>query len=100
MWYLERFSGASGLADFHSISPCGSSIGPGTWRAGVPKPEVINGRKMAAVCGVNPKAFRVEHGRLSGGEEWRKDSTNPPVKSSQVTKEGGGKRKMEDNKWL
>lgn len=62
--------------------PRGSSIGLRTWRARAPSPEVINGRKMAAVCSVNPKAFQVEHGCLSSSEKWGKTSPSLAANTS------------------
>lgn len=62
--------------------PCGSSIGLGTLRARAPSPKVINGRKMAALRSVNPKAFQVEHGCLSSSEEWGKASHNLVLNTS------------------
>lgn len=69
------------LGWFPFAFPCGSSIGLGMWRTEVPSPEVINGRKMAAVHCVNPKAFQVEHGCLSSSEKWGKASPNPALKT-------------------
>lgn len=66
-WILESALRVSGLAGFHSISPAGHLL---AWGRGEQEREVINGRKMAAVCSINPKAFRVEHGCLSSSEEW------------------------------